>query len=192
MYVILDNGHGRDTAGKRSPVWPDGRQLFEWEFNRHIVRCIKELCDRHGIPCEVLVPEDTDVPLAERVRRANAIWYKHSDAILLSIHANAGGGTGWEAFTSPGKTKSDAIADIFYKEAAKTFPDARMRTDMSDGDNDKEERFYILTKTACPAVLTENFFMDTLADCEILMSPQQRQKIADFHFAALMRCKNIP
>ena len=36
---ILDNGHGGmidgvyQTPGKRSPVWPDGTQLFEGEFN---------------------------------------------------------------------------------------------------------------------------------------------------------------
>ena len=40
---ILDNGHGGmidgvyQTPGKRSPVWPDGTQLFEGEFNRAIV-----------------------------------------------------------------------------------------------------------------------------------------------------------
>ena len=32
---------------------------------------------------------------------------------------------------------------------------------MSDGDRDWEEDFYILRKSRCPAVLTENFFMDT-------------------------------
>ena len=40
---IFDNGHGGlvdgvyQTPGKRSPVWPDGKQLFEGEFNRAIV-----------------------------------------------------------------------------------------------------------------------------------------------------------
>ena len=34
ITILLDNGHGCDTPGKRSPVWPDGRQLLEWEFNR--------------------------------------------------------------------------------------------------------------------------------------------------------------
>ena len=38
MKVLIDNGHGVDTKGKRSPVWPDGRQLFEWEFNRDIAK----------------------------------------------------------------------------------------------------------------------------------------------------------
>lgn len=31
-HVILDNGHGKETPGKRSPIWGDGSQLFEWEF----------------------------------------------------------------------------------------------------------------------------------------------------------------
>ena len=38
--VILDNGHGKETSGKRSPIWSDGSQLFEWEFNRDIVQRI--------------------------------------------------------------------------------------------------------------------------------------------------------
>ena len=36
MKIILDNGHGIDTPGKRSPIWADGSQLFEYEFNRAI------------------------------------------------------------------------------------------------------------------------------------------------------------
>ena len=26
--IILDNGHGNNTPGKRSPKWEDGTQLF--------------------------------------------------------------------------------------------------------------------------------------------------------------------
>ena len=36
MKIIIDNGHGDDTPGKRSPAWTDQDQLFEWEFNRDI------------------------------------------------------------------------------------------------------------------------------------------------------------
>ena len=47
--VILDNGHGEETAGKRSPVWGDGSQLFEWEFNRDIVRRIAAMLKADGV-----------------------------------------------------------------------------------------------------------------------------------------------
>ena len=93
--VLLDNGHGKDTAGKRSPVWADGSQLFEYEFNRDIVRRIAEKLDLYGIPYRILVPEENDISLSERVKRANQIAKDNDGKVyVLSIHANAGGGTG--------------------------------------------------------------------------------------------------
>ena len=188
--VLLDNGHGKETAGKRSPVWGDGSQLFEWEFNRDIVRRIAEKLEADGIPYRVLVPEETDISLTERARRANEIAKENNGkAYVLSIHANAGGGTGWEVYTSPGQTPSDAIATVFFEEAGREFvPDGwRMRSDYSDGDPDKEANFAILTKTTCPAILTENFFMDTEKDCRFIMSEDGRERIANMHVAAIKR-----
>jgi N-acetylmuramoyl-L-alanine amidase len=185
--IILDNGHGKETPGKRSPVWKDGSQLFEWEFNRDVVRRIQAGLQRLGIEYHILVPESQDISLVERCRRANAIYAKNRDAILVSVHANAGGGTGWECFTSPSKTKSDGYATILCEEAKKAFPAAKMRFDLADGDPDKEDAFHILKHTACPAVLTENFFMDFEPDCRIIMSNEGRQKIADFHIKAMQK-----
>lgn len=188
--VLLDNGHGKETAGKRSPIWSDGSQLFEWEFNRDIVRRIAEKLQADGIPYRVLVPEENDVSLTERARRANEYAKEfNGKAYVLSIHANAGGGTGWEVYTSPGQTPSDAIATVFFEEAGREFvPDGwRMRSDYSDGDPDKEANFAILTKTTCPAVLTENFFMDTEKDCRFIMSEDGRERISNMHVAAIKR-----
>ena len=188
--VLLDNGHGKETAGKRSPVWSDGSQLIEWEFNRDIVRRITEKLEADGIPYRVLVPEETDISLTERARRANEIAKENNGkAYVLSIHANAGGGTGWEVYTSPGQTPSDAIATVFFEEAGREFVSDgwRMRSDYTDGDPDKEANFAILTKTTCPAILTENFFMDTEKDCRFIMSEDGRERIANMHVAAIKR-----
>lgn len=188
--VILDNGHGKETAGKRSPVWADGSQLFEYEFNRDIVRRIAEKLEAENIPYRILVPEENDIGLSERARRANAIAKENGGkAYVLSIHANAGGGTGWEVWTSPGQTAADKIATVFFEEAGREFtPDGwRTRSDYSDGDPDKEANFYILTKTTCPAILTENFFMDTEKDCRFIMSEDGRERIANMHVAAIKR-----
>ena len=188
--VLLDNGHGKETAGKRSPIWSDGSQLFEWEFNRDIVCRIAEKLQADGIPYRVLVPEENDISLTERARRANEYAKEfNGKAYVLSIHANAGGGTGWEVYTSPGQTPSDAIATVFFEEAGREFvPDGwRMRSDYSDGDPDKEANFAILTKTTCPAILTENFFMDTEKDCRFIMSEDGRERIANMHVAAIKR-----
>ena len=122
MIVLLDNGHGKDTPGKRSPLWPDNRQLFEYEFNRSIVNRIAYLCAYSNIPYGILVPEIEDIPLSTRVTRANIVAQKHPGTFLISIHANAGGGTGWEAYTSKGETRSDGIANLLYIEAVKSLP----------------------------------------------------------------------
>lgn len=188
--VLLDNGHGKETAGKRSPVWSDGSQLFEYEFNRDIVRRIVEQLEAENIPYRVLVPEETDIALSERVKRANDIAKEYNNKVyVLSVHANAGGGTGWEVYTSPSQTAADPIATVFAEEATREFvPDGwRMRFDHTDGDPDKEANFYILTKTTCPAILTENFFMDTEKDCRFIMSEDGRERIANMHVAAIKR-----
>lgn len=190
MVVIIDNGHGVDTKGKCSPVWADGSKLWEYEFNRDIAARIAYRCKCNGIPFKMLVTEMHDVSLAERVRRANAIYESDKDAFLVSIHANAGGGTGWEVWTSVGYTKSDVYATIFFEEAMKAFPEWKMRRDMTDGDPDKESQFYILKNTKCPSVLTENFFMDTERDCRFILSETGRECIATMHFKAIKRIFN--
>lgn len=189
MTVILDNGHGKETPGKRSPVWPDGTQLFEWEFNRDIVRRICGLLDADDIRYERLVPEDADISLKERCRRANVINdRKEGQCFLISIHGNAGGGTGWECYTSPGKTGADEIATALCKAFEQEFGGQyRMRFDDSDGDPDKEADFYILRHTKCPTVLTENFFMDNPADCKLMLSDEGRQRIAEAHYWAIRK-----
>ena len=190
MKILIDNGHGRATVGKRSPVWPDGKQLFEYEFNRDIARRMHEALTARGTDSVPVVPEIDDIPLAERTRRVNEIAAQvgPENCLLVSIHANAGGGTGWEAWTSVGETEADNYATIFYEEAARAFPEQRMRMDTTDGDPDKEAHFYLLRHTTCPAIITENFFMDTEADCRLILSEEGRKHVADMHVSALLRC----
>ena len=186
MLVLLDNGHGRNTPGKRSPVWRDGSQLYEWEFNRKLVREISIRLRNLGIENKILVPEKEDISLAERCRRVNNIYKERKDVILISIHANAGGGTGWEAWTSVGETKSDYYAKLLYNSAGNYLKGWKIRTNYSDGDPDWESQFYILKNTWCPAVLTENMFMDNEKDCRFMMSDEGIETLAALHVDAII------
>lgn len=186
MLIILDNGHGYNTSGKRSPVWNDGTQLFEWKFNRKLVREIKVRLDNLGIENIILVPEDCDISLKERCNRVNEIYKNRKDIILISIHGNAGKGTGWEAWTSVGETKSDYYAKLLYNSAGEHLKGWKIRTDFSDGDPDKEDQFYILKHTKCPAVLTENLFMDNEKDCKFMLSSEGIETLAALHVDAII------
>ena len=191
MKIFIDNGHGLMPAGKRSP---DG-QFREPFYNREIAkRILSDLRDK-GLDAELLVPEDDDISLAERVRRVNASCFLlgKQNVILVSIHVNAAGNgskwlnaTGWSVYTCKGQTESDKLAECLCQAAIKNFPGRRIRTDMSDGDMDWEEGFYILRKSLCPAVLTENFFMDNHSDLEYLQSRAGKQAVVDTHVEGIV------
>lgn len=178
ITVLLDNGHGKETPGKRSPVWKDGTQLLEWEYNRRVVDAIMHKLDNLGIKSVKIVPEDTDIYLSERARRANVICQKNR-CILISVHCNGGGGTGWEIYSTTNKNNSDKLANVFVETFKKNFPDKRCR-------GHKEKNFTIIYKTNCPCVLTENFFMDTESDCKFLMSEVGFNRVVDLHVDAIV------
>ena len=191
MHIILDNGHGYNTPGKRSP---DGT-LIEAIYTRQLVKDLALELEKHGHTVHFLVPESEDIPLNVRVKRINAICRTEGveNAVLISIHLNAAGNgskwlnaTGWSAYTCKGQTESDKLAECLCQAAIKNFPGRRIRTDMSDGDMDWEEGFYILRKSLCPAVLTENFFMDSRSDLEYLQSRAGKQAVIDTHVEGII------
>lgn len=167
---LLDPGHGGIdpktgkyvTAGKRSPKFDDGSVLYEGVNNRIIVGMLQEALEKDGIDSINIVDSYVDVPLGERVRRANELGREHK-CVYISIHSDAfGNGRDWvspsglSVYTSKGQTKSDIFADHVVKELMCNFEEeVKWRLDRTDGDLDKEANFYVLRKTSMPAILCE-------------------------------------
>ena len=187
---ILDAGHGGmvngqyTTAPKKMYDFKDGLIIYEGVVNRGIRKFLSEMMDEACFNYDYANKGNADISLGKRVNYANNLG-KSQDTIYVSIHCNAGKGTGYEVYTSPGLTKSDPIATIFAKEFVKVFPNKVLREDASDGDPDKEARFYVLKNTSMPAILTENLFMDRREDAEILATEDGQRKIALAHFNAI-------
>ena len=184
MLILIDPGHGIDTPGKRSP---DGKFL-EYLWNRQIAELLLDRFVIMGIGASLVVTETNDISLSTRVQRVNKMCSKvgASNVILLSIHSNAAGdgskwmsAQGWSCYTSKGETNSDVIAECLYDAFEAEFADRKIRKDMSDGDRDWEENFYILQKSKCPAVLLENFFYDNRDECSWLLKDETKERIAD-------------
>ena len=183
MKILIDPGHGIDTPGKRSP---DG--LFrEYLWNRQVADLILEGLVSAGVDASLVVTETNDVTLRNRVNRVNTICNRvgASNALLVSVHANAAGNgsawmnaKGWSCYTSKGKTKSDQVAECLYDAFEAEFQDRKIRKDMSDGDRDWEENFYVLQKSKCPAVLLENFYYDNREECAWMLQEETKRRIA--------------
>jgi N-acetylmuramoyl-L-alanine amidase len=191
---LLDPGHGGiidgvyQTAGKRSPKFPDGSVLYEGEFNRDVVGRIIKLCQDNNIDCINLVDTEEDLSLRHRVTKANMFHKENRNSIYVSVHANAFGN---------GKTFNNAggicTFHHYRSKSGKRLAESLQRwlgdlTTLQDRgvrSNDSWANFYVLRKTHMPAVLSENGFMTNYDDAIALTDPDVRQVIANAHFAMI-------
>ena len=191
--IILGTAHLRSTPGKCSP----DKRLKEYAYSREIVSAVKAILQNMGYQVFVDI-EDEDLKVTQqqelslRCKVVNELC-KQYDCIYVSIHVNAAASdgkwhnaTGWEIYTSPGKTKADDLATCIFNAARYNLKDKKMRTDLSDGDPDKEANLYVLKHTNCPAVLTENFFMDTKSDVDYLLSDKGFHEITRLHVEGIL------
>lgn len=188
MKVLIDNGHGENTPGKRSP---DGK-LKEWAYTREIADRLVTALQRKGVCAERIVKEMTDIPLSIRCRRANDSYRETGgNAILVSIHCNAAGygsewlsAQGWSVFVSNNASMNSKNLAVCLAEAAigeKVF----VRQPMA-GQLFWVQNLAICRDTICPAVLTENFFQDNRKDVEFLLSDEGKQKVTQIHVDGIM------
>lgn len=188
MKILIDNGHGSNTSGKRSP---DGK-LREYAWAREIAQRLEIALKAKGLDAERIVTEETDISINERVRRANAICNKVGTAnvLLISVHINAASNSGWKnargwsVWVAPNaSSNSKRLAKCLYEEADKAgYKGNRCvpATKYWVGN------YGIVRDTKCPAVLTENLFQDNKEDVAILMSEVGKQAMVDIHVKGIM------
>lgn len=205
IVIFLTPGHTKYTPGKHSP----DKSLYEWKYNRIILKMVEEELDKLGIQHWNSHPEDGWVDsshqndskdLILRVQRINSkytsVKKEGKTAIMLSIHVNAAGNgvvwknaTGWSAWTTRGQNNSDKLANCLYDAAEEILTPLKkkIRTDKSDGDRDYESNFYVIKNSNCISVLTENFFIDSKQDCEWLLSDEGKKAVTAIHVEGIKK-----
>lgn len=194
IIIILGTAHQKSIIGRGSP---DGK-FKEYKYSREVVQVVRDILKNLGYQVFVDVEED-DLKLSQskelihRCKIVNDLVKQYKNCIYVSIHVNAAAsdgqwhnGTGWEVYTSVGKTKADELATCLYNAAKFNIKDKKMRTDFSDGDADKEAHLYVLKNTNCPAVLTENFFQDNKKDVDYLLSDEGFHAIVRLHVEGIL------
>jgi len=180
---ILDNGHGIDTHGKRSPLYDGDKQLLEYEFNRDIVRRIIKLLNEKKIKFINLVPEVEDIKLSERVKRANEI----PNGIYLSIHGNAFG-DGY-VFNKSYGIETYYISKTGEELATQFQNDLVKNTDGKDRGI-KTANFYVLKHTKMSAILLELGFYTNKSECEKMTTDNYRNILANSIVESIMEFEN--
>lgn len=189
MIIILDPGHGASTPGKRSP----DKSLLEYKYNRDIAFEVKKELEDLGYKVYLTVQDDNDPSLSKRCATVNSYCAKYGkkNVMLVSIHVNAAGGDGkwhnardWSVFVAKvssnnSKILANCLADATVAEGIKVrkpIPNQKYWT----------ANFAMVKNTNCPAVLTENLFMDSKEDVAFLLSKEGKQKIVNLHVKGIV------
>jgi len=183
--LILDRGHSTlDSNGKyitpgKQFKYPDGLHVYEGFENQKYVEALGLYAQLKGFKVMYTVhpARAIDPSLVSRVKIANQSK-NASNSLFISVHNNAGGGEGTEIFTSIGNTKSDLFAESILNEIKVLYPDRKIRSDLKDGDKDKEDNFYVIKYTSMPAILIEYGFFDNRKDYEFLSNRNNIDKLA--------------
>jgi N-acetylmuramoyl-L-alanine amidase len=177
IKVALSDGHGMETAGKRTPAIPElgGRVIKENEFNRATVKYLNEELKRCGFDTLLVAPTDKDTPLSTRTNLANS---KKVD-LYISIHYNAFDASfsgrnpeGFSAHIYKGQTNKSA--GKFAKIALKHLAGGTKQVNRGLVEQDLHE----LRETAMPAVLFECGFMDNKREALLMIDTDFQKEVA--------------
>lgn len=179
VKIYLDAGHGGSDPGAT------GNGLREKDLTLDIASRIKKHLDDNysGHTIKMSRTTDTTVSLAQRTNDANR-W---GEDFFLSVHINAGGGTGYEDYIYNGLSNSSKTAklrDTIHAEIIKAIGSVTNR-------GKKKANFHVLRESKMAAILTENLFIDTKADADKLKSSSFLNKVAKGHAVGLAKALGL-
>ena len=180
MIVMVDNGHGLETKGKRSP---DGLFL-EAVYNREIAAEVFARLSEEGYQVRLTTPQTQDIPLRTRVARINAVCdaFGASNVLSVSIHVNAAksdgkwhNARGWCSFVGTKTSEnSKRAARLIWEHAVdnglkgnRWVPECKYL----------QKNLTMCNSPKCPAILVEVAFMDNKEDVDLMQSPDGRERI---------------
>ncbi len=167
VKIFLDPGHGGVDTGA------SGNGLLEKNVTLQIALAVREYVQGYqNTTVNMSRTTDKTVSLTERTNMANS-WKAD---YFLSIHVNAGGGTGFESFIFQGLSATS--------ETAKIRNDIHNQVIKVNGLLDrgkKQMNLHVLRETTMPACLTENGFIDTMADASKMKQPTWIDQVAKAH-----------
>ncbi len=172
MRVCLDPGHGGYDPGAV------GSGLKEKDLTLDICLRLKPLLEANRI--NVTLTRDDDFAPGHLEKDLNGeLWARVKIAegfkadLFVSVHINAGGGTGTEVLIQGTGGQAEIVAGkvLSYLVQAGGWANRKVKT----------QNILVLRETSMPAILTENGFIDNVMDTAKLKDPNFLQLLAVAH-----------
>lgn len=180
ILIATDDGHGMETAGKRTPLFPDGTYMKENEFNRAVIDKLNAHLIRNDFDVLHVSAGDTDVPLKTRTDLANNTipngFGKPADG-MVSVHANASDSVwnskvkGIEIYYRAGYKEGKRLAQDVQEFLVKSTPLFNRGL--------KTANLHITREAKMPAILVEGPFMNNPDEAKLLMTDAFRSECAE-------------
>ncbi len=155
--VVLDPGHGGRDPGAVA------HGLKEKDLNLMLAHKVAAKLD--GVQLILTRESDIFVSLKDRI----ALAARAEADIFVSLHANAGGGHGFESFIYQGLGVSDPsrrYRSIIHRNVMEMLSRWNIRD-----RGEKESAFYVLRYNTVPALLIESLFIDNKAEAALWREP---------------------
>lgn len=153
--IVLDPGHGGRDPGAV------GNNLLEKEINLIVAKQVAAFLSPYNAHIRLTRSDDSFMSLSSRAAFANNLGADY----FISIHVNAGGGTGFESFIYNGTKNPSTVTlrSFIHREVAKYVREYGV---IDRGE--KTANFLVLRDTTMPALLLENLFIDNPRDAALL------------------------
>jgi N-acetylmuramoyl-L-alanine amidase len=173
ITVVIDAGHGGHDRGGIP-----GQRIAEKDMTLDVALRLRNVLSANGYHVVMTRSTDVFVPLGGRVAIANS----YRNAVFVCIHFNAtgrSGASGIETYFYSRESLSLASAIHYYVTGGAPSANRGVR----------RRGYYVLRKTAIPAVLVECGFLTNPTEAAYAQSAGYRQKLAD-EIAAGIRGRN--
>jgi N-acetylmuramoyl-L-alanine amidase len=179
--IIIDPGHGGSDPGATYK----GNE----EKTLNLLTALKVrdyLKEHYQVTILMTRSENNTMSLNKRTNFAN----ETNADFYLSIHHNAGGGTGFESFTFNGSVPSTTLSyqSIIHNEYISAIK--KKHTVIDRGK--KRANFHVLRETKMPALLVEILFIDNDRDLALLTNSVFRNDAARFLAEGVAKALSLP
>lgn len=169
--VFIGVGHGGTDSGAV-------KYITEKEYTLKTAFALAEVLSKYGVDYKLSRTQDIDTDMDSKVAMCNA--YKPD--LVVDIHFNAGGSTGFEVYRYSGGGTSLTLAENINSEVKKIMSSRGVKTKL--GDNGKDY-FAIIRETDAPAVLCEGGFVDNKKDSDYIKA--NYKKLAEAYAKGILK-----